>query len=120
MPEQLKIEIVDGILQASASGPFSLDSAKTSFQEILRVAREENVDKILVDARGITTEIPAMARYDFAVHMSEQRLAGIKIALVGRSDAVWPDHFLENVALNRNVNTRVFIKVKEALDWLAE
>ena len=120
MPEQLKIEIVDGILRASVSGPFSLVNAKTFFQEILRVAREENLDKILIDARKITTKIPTTGRFEFGTHMSEQQPFRIKIALVGSTDAVWPDRFLETVAHNRGVNARVTTEIKEALDWLVE
>lgn len=120
MPEKLEIEVLDGIIFASVSGAFSLRNAKTFFQEILRRAREEKVDRILIDTRGITTEIPAMARFEFASHMAEQRPYAMKIALVGRAEAVWPDRFLENVWRNRGVNAKVVTEIGEALKWLAE
>ena len=120
MPEKLEIEVLDGVVRASVSGAFSLDNAKTFFQEILRRAREEGVNKILIDARGITTEIPTMARFQFGSHLAEQRPHQIKIAFVGHKDAVWPDRFLENVSVNRAVNAKVVTEIKEALNWLAE
>jgi hypothetical protein len=120
MPEKLEIEVLDGVVRASASGAFSLDNAKTFFQEILLRAREEGVDKILIDARGITIEISAMARFEFGSHMAEQHPYQIKIAFVGHKDAVWPDRFLENVSANRVVNAKVVTEIKEALNWLTE
>ena len=120
MPEKLEIEVVDRIVRASVSGAFSLDNAKTFFLEILRRAREEGLDRILIDARGITTEIPTMARFKFASHMAEQHPHAIKIAFVGREDAVWPDRFLEIVSVNRGVNAKVVTEIEEALNWLAE
>ena len=73
MPEKLEIEVLDGVVRASTSGAFSLGNAKKFFQEILHRAHEEGVDKILIDVRGITTEISTMARFEFGSHMAEQR-----------------------------------------------
>ncbi len=120
MPERLKIEVLDGIVRASVSGAFSLDNAKEFFQQILRRARQEKVDRILIDARGITTEIPTMPRFEFGNYMAEQRPQAIKIAIVGHKDVVWPDRFLETVSVNRGVNAKVVITIEEALNWLAE
>ena len=120
MPEKLEIEVLDGVVRASVSGAFSLDNAKTFSQKILRCEREQAVNKILIDTRGITGEIPTMARFEFGSHLAEQRPHQIKIAFVGNKDAVWPDRFLENVSVNRAVNAKVVTEIKEALNWLAE
>ena len=79
----------------------------------------EKLDRVLIDTRGITTEIPTMGRYDFGNYMAEQRPGIIKIAFVGREDAVWRDRFLETVSVNRGVVAKVVTKIEEALDWLA-
>ena len=120
MPERLEIEVLDGVVRASVSGTFSLDNAKTFFQEILGRAREEGVNKILIDARGITTQISTMARFEFGSYLAKQRPHQIKIAFVGHKDAVWPDRFMENVSVNRAVKAKVVTEIKDAIDWLAE
>ncbi len=120
MPEKLEIEVLDDIVRVSVSGMFSLANAKAFFQEILCRAREEEIDKILIDARGITTEISTLARFEFGSHMAEQHPNAIKIAFVGSKRAVWPDRFMENVSRNRGVNAKVVTEVEEALEWLAE
>ena len=120
MPEILEIEVKNGIVRTSVSGAFSIDNAKTFFQQILRRARQEEADRILIDARGITTEIPAMGRFEFGSHMAEQRPRLFKIAFVGREDVVWPDRFLGTVSINRGMNAKVVTEIEEALNWLAE
>lgn len=120
MPEKLEIKVLDGIVWASVSGKFILENAKTFFLEILRSAYTEGINKILIDARGITTEISATARFEFGSHLAEQNPYQIMIAIVGNEDAVWPDRFLENVLVNRAVNAKVVTEIKEALKWLAE
>ena len=120
MPEKLEIEVVGGVVRASVSGAFSLDNAKAFFNEIYRRSREEKVDRILIDARGITTDIPTIARFEFGEHMAEQQPDAIKIALVGSTDMVWPERFLETVSVNRGVNAKVVTEIEDALNWLAK
>lgn len=120
MPEKLEIQITDGVLRASVSGIFDSANARQFFLEILKPADAGETERILIDARGLTSEISTMARLDFAHQMAEQRAHGFEIALIGSETAVWPDHFLENVASNRGVNARVFTMEEEALLWLSE
>ena len=41
------------------------------------------------------------------------------VAFVGQAYAVWTDHFLENVLVNRTAKAKVFTEINEALNWLA-
>ena len=120
MPEKLIIEVSDGIVRASVSGVFSLDNAKAFFNEMLRRAREEGINRILIDARGLTTEMPTIERYEFGGHMVEQGAHAFKIAFVGTDDQVWHDRFLETVSVNRGLNAKSFTEIDEARDWLAK
>ena len=43
-----------------------------------------------------------------------------KTALVGREDQMLSDNFVENVAVNRGVNLKLFTDADEAIDWLKE
>jgi hypothetical protein len=44
----------------------------------------------------------------------------LKIALVGREDQMFTDNFVENVAINRGINLKIFTDVDEAVIWLKE
>ena len=79
----------------------------------------EGIDRILIDARGITTEIPTMARFEIGSHVVEQHPYRIMIALVGQRNAVWPDRFLETVMVNRAVQAKVTADFDEALNRLS-
>lgn len=61
-----------------------------------------------------------MARFDFGSFMSEARPGSIRIAFVGAEEAVWPDRFLQAVAVNRGVLVRVTIDEEEATEWLKD
>lgn len=118
MPQELKTQVVENVLRAEVSGAFSLSNAKIFFRQILELACEQDLCKILIDARHVTGDISTMARFDFGTFMSELRPAGIRIAFVGSTEIVWPDRFLENVSVTRGVNAKVTTDVAEALDWL--
>ena len=120
MPEKLEIKVLEGIVWASVSGRFSLENAKEFLLEILRRARAEGINKILIDARGITAEISTIARLEFGNYLVAENPYHTLIAIVGNQNAVWPDRFLENVLVNRDIDAKVVTEIKEALEWLTE
>ena len=120
MPEKLEIKVLDGIVWASVSGRFSLENAKTFLLEILQRGRVEGINKILIDARSITTEISTIARFEFGNYLVSLNPYQTSIAIVGNEDAVWPNRFLENVLVNRAVDVKVVTEIKEALKWLTK
>ena len=61
-----------------------------------------------------------MGRFEFGTYMAEQHPIGIKIAFVGTVDQVWPDRFMETIAVTRGVITKVVTETEEALNWLAD
>jgi hypothetical protein len=113
MPETLEIEVLDGIVRASVSGKFILENAKSFLQQIVWRAKEELAKKVLIDARDITTDISAMARYDIGTFIAKQDVHTLKIAFVGHEDAVWPDRFLETVSVNRGANAKVVTETRK-------
>ena len=120
MSENLEIEIADGVVRAAIASAFHLDKAKAFLLEILSRARAEQLNKVLIDIRGITGDIPMMARFDFGVFLADQRPRAIKIAFVGTDKQVLSDRFTENVSANRGVQMKVTTDPAEALAWLAE
>ena len=118
MPQKLAIEVIDQILRVSASGIFNLNNAKLFFQEILKRAHEEELNRILIDTRGITSDVTTVERFEIAVHMAEQQAFPMKIAFVATEKMVGLEPFMETAAVNRGVNTKVHTDIQEALDWL--
>ena len=120
MPEYLVIDVKDHIVQVTVSGAFKLQNAKTFFLEILKRAQEENLYKILIDTRGISSNVSTVDRFEIAVHMAEQQAFPMKIAFIATEEMVKPEAFMEIAAVNRGVNTKVHTDKQEALNWLAE
>jgi len=114
----LAIEIADGVVRAVVSGAFSYEGARAAFEEILDHARDHGCTRVLIDARRIEGHLSTEARFDLGALMAQLRGPGIRIALVGTEKQVWPDRFLETVAVNRGANARVSTNVEEAMAWL--
>lgn len=41
-----------------------------------------------------------------------------KLAMLNRPDVILPDNFVENVAVNRGANVKVFTDLENAVRWL--
>ena len=120
MPEKLVINVFDETVQATVSGTFNLNNAKLFFQEILRRANDEKLNRILIDTRDISNNVPTIDRFEIAVHMAEQQAFSMKIAFVATEKMVTPERFMETASVNRGVNTKVHTDIQEALNWLVD
>ncbi len=120
MPEELKVEVIDGVVHVLLSGTFNLSNAMRSFNQVLRRARKENVNKIIADTREMSTDVSTLARFEIGNYIAEQDTSGIKIVIIANDDIIWSERFLETVLLNRGVNVKVVTDIKEALTWLSE
>ena len=120
MPEELKIRTFNGIVQVFMSGAFNLTNTKEFILQALQKAHEEKVNKILLDARNITTYISTLARFEVGNFLAKQDTTGIRIAILASEKTAWPDRFLETVSRNRGVNAKVTTEYKEALKWLSD
>ena len=60
-----------------------------------------------------------MDRFKIAIEYA-QFFSGsnIKISLVSNKNLISPEDFFETVAINRGVNIKVFVDIKEAKKWL--
>jgi len=120
MPEEVKIEVIDGVVHVLLSGTFNLSNAMKSFNLVLQRARKENVNKIIADTRKMSTDVSTLARFEIGNYMAEQDTSGIKIVFIANDDVIWSDRFLETVLLNRGVNVKVVTEMEEGLNWLAK
>jgi len=118
MKDYVNIYEKEGILRVEASGEYKASKARAFFEQIINEARANNLDKVLIDARSFSGEVSVMERYDIGTLLGELRPMRIRLAFVARPSVTWPDHFGENVAVNRGVNMQVTTDLTQALEWL--
>jgi len=125
MTISIKFKFEDEILHVTASGDYTLKSAKDTMYEMINVAQKENVDKILVDCRPISNfDMPTMDVFDYSTTIAKNlfdqnyhpRLA--YIFTTKYLDSI--KQFGENVAVNRGVTVQLFDDIGTAVSWLNE
>ncbi len=87
----------------------------------MNLARAKNINKYLVDVRGIKNIDAAFDNYDFAYNEASkvgyQRTD--RIAIVIDPDDT-SHNFIETVSLNAGYHVKLFTKIQAAIDWLHE
>jgi hypothetical protein len=76
--------------------------------------------KILINAEGLTGNLNTIERIDIAKKFENSFLgSNIKIAVLSNEHLEYPNEpVLETAALNRGLNIKVFINLKNAKEWL--
>ena len=120
MPENLTISDRGEYVLTEFSGTFSVDEGKRCIDAMTAAARDTHRPKALFDCREMTGPLPIGARFAVAEYAAITRGVISKIAMVAREDVVLPDNFVENVAVNRGVNLRIFTDYDAAERWLLE
>jgi len=120
MIEGLRIIQKEAYIRFDFTGDFSEVIGKQCIDAMVEACSQLQLSKALLDCRSMTGEIQTFN--SFAVAKYGVKMIGIisKTALVGREDQMLPDNFVENVAVNRGVNLKIFTDADEAIDWLKE
>ncbi len=97
-----------------------LKLALAIMEEIARLCKKHNLDKVLIDGRDYVRQGDTLDFYKFSTSLEEMGLRHTKIAVVpNEKDKINKDtNFMENVAHNRGVMFRFFANKDEALAWL--
>ena len=116
MPEQLKINEELGIIEVYSFGEITVEEAEQSVKKSLRIFKERNIDKVLVDATSLTKLPGTVGIFQFFSNSPPE----LSQALVISRDSFSEDLFSfgENVAVNRGKNVKLFFDREEALIWL--
>lgn len=120
MDLRIDIELQGSVLLVTASGPVALDAAMRLLMQAFDVAKEKEVNKILVNSIAVTGALSTFDRYTLGVEVVaylRQREMNPKVAFVGKLPTT--DGFGVRVAQNRNLTIEVFSSQEEALNWLA-
>jgi len=97
---------------------FSEAAGKQCVDAMVETCRQLQVSKALLDCRKMTGAIKILESFNVVTYGGKMRGLLSKLALVGREDQMLPDNFVENVAVNRGINLRLFTDLEEAIDWL--
>lgn len=104
-------------------GEFSINEASRVFKFIIDTAVENRKTRILVDVFDLRGNITVIERFQMSEYLAqyarENALGKInKVAFAGSEPLVDRGRFGETVAVNRGLRTKIFIDLKEAVDWV--
>ncbi len=103
-------------LSVSFTEAYSLELLLSAVRETGEICRRDNLDKVLVDLRSVSTNVSIMDRYDIGVQVSKEIGGKIKVAVLGKRNLL--NYMAETVAGNRGANLKVFSRVEAGLKWL--
>lgn len=120
MMEGLRIIQKEAYVRFDYTGEFSQAVGKQCIDAMVEACSQLQLSKALLDCRKMTGEIQILESFMVAEYGGKMRGFLSKTALVGREDQMLPDNFVENVAVNRGVNLKIFTDIEDAIDWLKE
>ena len=110
-----------GIVEAVTSGKVTATDMHHSRQKIAELCKKENITKVLVDDRFITSLPSFEDLFQFGSTFLQSGFPlYIKIAHVVNAEMMADNEFLETVAVNRGANVKTFQNIDEAMAWLKE
>jgi hypothetical protein len=104
------------VVLSNLSGPTTIDDRVRNRAKTLEFARENNVNRVLLDMRRQESLSSTVDIHDFAATIPKIT-CGLKIAVVYNSGDAVPK-FIETVAKNRGAFIKGFHCFDRALDWL--
>ena len=118
MNKDLRIIQREGYVLFDFAGEFNLEAGKQCIDAMVEACSQSKISRALLDCRNMTGEIEIMESFMVAKYGVKMIGSISKCALVGREDQMFPDNFVENVAVNRGINLKLFTDVEKAVDWL--
>ncbi len=120
MIKDLRIIQREGYILFDFTGEFSQEAGKQVIDAMVEACSHARISRALLDCRNMAGEIQIMESFMVAEYGIKMIGSISKFALVGREDHMFPDNFVENVAVNRGINLKLFTDVDGALDWIKE
>ena len=117
-PETMSTSDKGSYLLVEFFGEFSVEAGKQCVDRMVEACKEHSKSKVLLDCRKMTGAMPILDRYLVADYGASKGRLLMQLALLNREGVPLPDNFVENVAVNRGMNMKVFTDHDEALYWL--
>jgi hypothetical protein len=120
MQEVLSISDRGTFILVDFFGEFNVEAGKQCVDRMTEACQEYGRSRVLLDCRKMTGEMPIFSRFQVAEYGASKRYTIAQMALVVRPEIVLPDNFVENVAVNRGMNMKLFTDIDKAEAWLSE
>ena len=120
MIKDLKIIQREDYILFDFRGEFSQEAGKQCIDAMVEACSQSQISSALLDCRNMAGEIQILESFMVAKYGVQMIGVIARFALVGREDQMFPDNFVENVAVNRGINLKLFTDVEKAIDWLKE
>jgi hypothetical protein len=117
-PEPLSIIDKGSYLLVEFFGEFSVNAGKQCVDRMVEACEKHRRSRVLLDCRRMTGKLGVFDRFEVTEYGASKRDQLMRFALLNRKDVVLPDNFVENVAVNRGMNMKVFTDFDEAEHWL--
>ena len=114
---KLGFELRAGYLRVTLAGPFDARAARGGMGEIMRECQARGLRRVLIDGRGLTTEVSIADRYDLATQLANEGDRKLQLAIVVNPENRFTATF-EDTAANRGLKVRTTTSMQEALDYL--
>lgn len=92
----------------------------TSYGEVEKLCKENNADKILIDARHATKVAPQFNMYMYVINRLAKNnyLSKCRYAIVPSEKTKKDHNSLEKICLNKRMTIKVHDSYEDALTWL--
>ena len=123
MAISIKFSLDKDILIVYCDGTYTLESAKSTFLELVHVLKISPTKKVLIDCRNLFyLNNSIYDSYHYAITVKEELYKHKlfpKLAYLhspkNKNDIL---QFSETVGVNRGININIFYNYKESLEWL--
>ena len=105
-------------LLATVQGDYDPSAIIEALERLKEKTQQTKHSRIFIDAMNISPPKIEFYRFEVGVAFAERLPNSLQVALL--SDPKWINKFMENTAVNRGANLRVFSDKAEALRWLLE
>jgi hypothetical protein len=113
-------DLADGYAFYHPAGQLSIEQGMRLVVSAIRYAREQGINRLLIDVTGITgLPHPTMLeRFSLGERAASAAQSAVKVAMVAWPEMFDPHRFGVVVAQNRGLTSQVFADRTEALAWL--
>jgi G3E family GTPase len=113
----IRFEPQSDYLRVVAKGIFDPVAARGGIVQIMQVCRERNLDRVLIDGRGIATPVSVLDRYEIAKTLADEAKPRVRMAVVVTRENMFSKTF-EETARNMGMDVRTTESMAEALTYL--
>ena len=114
---EVRIETKPDHVHAVVSGEFRYEDAHHAVIRIAAACRAAKLSRVLIDGRGITTQVAVMHRYELAKVLADQAKTELKMAVVVSRENMF-SKTLEETAQNLGVDVHTTESMAEGLIFL--